>query len=109
MITLAALERWLAMPAESERLEFREAKQTFDQVKLLRYCAALANEGGGYLVLGVTNRPPRQVVATRAFPSETALNEIKTRITCPSGLDRVLDRKPFGARFQTVRRGVAIT
>lgn len=41
---------------------------------------ALANEGGGYLVLGVTDKPPRQVVGSQAFASPTALNEIKARI-----------------------------
>ena len=45
MITLDTLTRWLAAPAESEHLEFKEAKQQFDTTKLLRYCVALANEG----------------------------------------------------------------
>lgn len=80
MITLAALDRWLSTPAESEQLEFKEAKQQFDVTKLLRYCAALANEGGGCLVLGVTNAPPRRVVGTHALLSETALNDLKARI-----------------------------
>jgi ATP-dependent DNA helicase RecG len=80
VISLATLERWLATPAESERLEFKEAKQHFDTVKLLRYCAALANEGGGCLVLGVSDKPPRQVVSTQAFPSESDLNDIKARV-----------------------------
>src|SRR5207247_9155817 len=30
-------------------------------------CAALANEGGGKMILGVTDRPPRRVVGTQAF------------------------------------------
>lgn len=37
--------------------------------KLQQYCVALANEGGGVLVLGVADRPPRRVVGTKAFPS----------------------------------------
>lgn len=77
MITLATLDRWLAAPGEAERLEFKEAKQQFDQAKLLRYCAALANEGGGCLVLGVTDKHPRRVVGTRAFPAGAALNDVK--------------------------------
>lgn len=80
MLTRATLDRWLVKPAESEQLEFKEAKTQFDTTKLLQYCAALANEGGGHLVLGVTNKPPRRVVGTRAFPSETALNDVKHRI-----------------------------
>ena len=46
----------MTKPAENERLEFKEAKQQFDTTKLLRYCVALANEGGGYFVLGVADK-----------------------------------------------------
>lgn len=80
MIPLDTLNRWLSAPAESEHLEFKEAKQQFDTTKLLRYCVALANEGGGHLVLGVTDRPPRRVVGTQAFAAATDLNDIKARI-----------------------------
>lgn len=31
------------------------------------YCVALANEGGGRIVLGVSDKPPRRVVGTPAF------------------------------------------
>lgn len=63
-ITLDTLTQWLTTPAESEHLEFKEAKQQYDSSKLLRYCAALANEGGGYLVLGVSDKLPRRVVGS---------------------------------------------
>ena len=46
MATLQDLGQWMLAQAESERLEFKEAKQTFDVTKLLRYCVALANERG---------------------------------------------------------------
>ena len=80
MITLETLDKWLHAPAETERLEFKEAKQQYDTTKLLRYCVALANEGGGYLVLGVTDKRPRRVVGSEAFLSPTDLNDIKSRI-----------------------------
>lgn len=80
MITLDNLDQWLLTPAETEQLEFKEAKQQYDTTKLMRYCVALANEGGGHLILGVTNKPPRKVVGTRAFPSPTSLNDIKALI-----------------------------
>jgi hypothetical protein len=35
MITLETLEKWLNAPAETECLEFKEAKQQFDTTKLL--------------------------------------------------------------------------
>ena len=67
MTTLEALNRWLVDAPENEHLEFKEAKQQYDTTKLLRYCVALANEGGGHLVLGVSDKRPRQVVGTQAF------------------------------------------
>lgn len=80
MITLDTLKQWLAAPAESEHLEFKEAKNQFDTTKLLRYCVALANEGGGHLVMGVSDPLPRHVVGTAAFGSLDHLNDIKGRI-----------------------------
>jgi ATP-dependent DNA helicase RecG len=52
---------------EDEHLEFKEAKNRFDFERLVKYCAALANEGGGSIILGVTDRPPRRVVGSAAF------------------------------------------
>lgn len=80
MTTLDTLARWLLAPAETEHLEFKEAKQQFDTTKLLRYCVALANEGGGHVVLGVTDKLPRRVVGSHAFPSPTDINRIKAYI-----------------------------
>ena len=53
---------------EDEHLEFKEAKTKFDFEKLVKYCVALANEGGGRMILGVTDKLPRTVVGSRAFP-----------------------------------------
>ncbi|HEY1954048.1 MAG TPA: ATP-binding protein [Polyangiaceae bacterium] len=66
-ITLDELDQWLASPSEDEHLEFKEAKNQFDTNKLYDYCVALANEGGGKLVLGVTDKRPRRVVGSQAF------------------------------------------
>lgn len=80
MITLEALKKWLVESAETEHLEFKEAKNQFDTTRLMRYCIAIANEGGGYLVFGVTNKHPRKVVGSQAFATPEALNKIKARI-----------------------------
>lgn len=48
-------------------MEFKEAKTQFDNRKLYKYCVALANEGGGHLLLGIEDLPPRRVVETAAF------------------------------------------
>jgi ATP-dependent DNA helicase RecG len=52
---------------EDEHLEFKEAKQNFHFGKLTKYCAALANEGGGLIILGVTDKHPRRIVGTAVF------------------------------------------
>jgi ATP-dependent DNA helicase RecG len=66
-MTLDDLEVLLHARSESEHLEFKEAKTRFDFEEMVGYCAALANEGGGRMVLGVTDKPPRRVVGTQAF------------------------------------------
>jgi len=65
-ISLEELQK-LMNAMEGENLEFKEAKQSYQFDKLLRYCAALANEGGGRIILGVTDQRPRQIVGTLAF------------------------------------------
>ena len=80
MITLETLDRWLLAPVETEHLEFKEAKQQFDVGKLLRYCVALANECGGHIVLGVTDKRPRRIVGSQAFHTAALMNEIKASI-----------------------------
>lgn len=64
---LAQVEEWLDAK-EDEHLEFKEAKARYDFEKLVKYCAALANEGGGKIVLGVSDQHPRRVVGSQAFP-----------------------------------------
>jgi ATP-dependent DNA helicase RecG len=61
------IDSWRASPSEHQRLEFKEAKVQFDSNKLYKYCVALANEGGGHLLLGIEDEPPRKVVGTAAF------------------------------------------
>lgn len=65
--TVQQLEQWMEMAREHEHLEFKEARTTFRFDDAADYCIALANEGGGKLILGVTDSPPRQVVGSRAF------------------------------------------
>ena len=65
-VSIDELHTWMNA-REGERLEFKEAKTRFDFEKLVKYCVALANEGGGMMVLGVTDKPPRKVVGSQAF------------------------------------------
>lgn len=61
------IDVWRAAQSEHQRLEFKEARTRFDNRKLYKYCVALANEGGGHLLLGIEDQPPRKVVGTTAF------------------------------------------
>ncbi len=53
--------------SEGARLEFKAAGGGFHFEDLLKYIVALANEGGGKVILGVTDKRPRSVVGTAAF------------------------------------------
>lgn len=61
------IDIWRAAPSETHHLEFKEAKTQYDNEKLFEYCVALANEGRGKMLLGVSNALPRSVVGTKAF------------------------------------------
>jgi predicted HTH transcriptional regulator len=69
------IDRWRLSPTEHQQLEFKEAKTQFDTRKLYEYCVAIANEGGGFLLLGVADAPPRPVVGTKAFDNPIAISE----------------------------------
>jgi predicted HTH transcriptional regulator len=69
------IDLWRATPSEYQRLEFKEAKKQLDNRRLYEYCVALANEGGGRLVLGVADKPPRPVVGTHAFRDPVEMAE----------------------------------
>jgi ATP-dependent DNA helicase RecG len=63
--SLEQFEDWVS-GREHISLEFKEAKNNFDSKNdLPDYCAALANEGGGKLILGVNDNG--KVVGTKAF------------------------------------------
>lgn len=75
----AAIEQLkkLMQSDENEHLDFKEAKSEFSNDRLLKYCCAFANEKGGRLVLGISDKKPRQIIGTSAFPN---LQKIKQRL-----------------------------
>jgi ATP-dependent DNA helicase RecG len=77
VISVDELNR-LLNSVENERLEFKAARTEFSSDKVTKYCVALANEGGGRLILGVSDKFPRSVVGTSAFPN---LNKLKAHIS----------------------------
>jgi ATP-dependent DNA helicase RecG len=54
-MTLEEFGRCLAAQREDSHHEFKEAKNQIDFTRLLKYCVAIANEGGGKLVFGVSD------------------------------------------------------
>jgi predicted HTH transcriptional regulator len=73
--TPAQIDLWRQSRTEHQRLEFKEAKNQYDNQKLYKYCIALANEGGGFLLLGIADKPPRPVVGTQAFNDPVGMAE----------------------------------
>jgi ATP-dependent DNA helicase RecG len=70
---------------EDQHLEFKAATGSYEFDKLADYCTALANEGGGRIILGVTDKRPRRVVGTQAFQELTRtvaglLDRIRLRV-----------------------------
>ncbi len=87
---IAALEEWIR-DKEGENLEFKSARGGFHFEELTHYCVALANEGGGRIILGVTDKHPRQIVGSKAFEQPE-----RTR----KGL---CERIPLGIDFEEIR------
>lgn len=74
-ISVEQIDLWRGCASETQNLEFKEAGNQYDTRKLCRYCVAIANEGGGHLVLGIADRPPRAVVGSQAFPNTQDIAE----------------------------------
>lgn len=88
--SLEELQQWLLAPRERKDLEFKEAKNQYDNQKLFWHCVALANEGGGKLILGVTDQLPRKIVGTTAFHT-------------PEGIQsKILDKLRFHVEVEEV-------
>ena len=73
MTSIEEINIWLQQPKETQNLEFKEAKNQLPESKLMEYCVAIANEGGGHLVLGVTDCCPRSVVGTQSCNDPTGM------------------------------------
>lgn len=68
----------LLVAKEGEHIQFKEAKNRFDFGEAAKCCCALANNGGGKLVFGITDKRPRRVVGSKAFdqPERTRMGLI---------------------------------
>ncbi|MDM8562790.1 ATP-binding protein, partial [Candidatus Marithioploca araucensis] len=64
------LKKLLQSP-ENEHIKYKEAKTLYDVKKLMKYCVAFANEGGGQLVFGVNEQ--RKMIGTQVFKDTGAI------------------------------------
>jgi ATP-dependent DNA helicase RecG len=70
---------------EGEHIQFKEAKNKFGFDEAVKICCALSNCGGGKLVLGITDKRPRKLVDSKAFPQpertrENLINKLRVRV-----------------------------
>ncbi|MEW6378996.1 MAG: RNA-binding domain-containing protein [bacterium] len=85
------LNELMALPAEVEWVEFKEAKNSFKFDDLGKYFSALSNEANlkdqkyGWLILGVTDQPPRRIVGSQYCPNRTVLDRLKQGIAEKAG------------------------
>lgn len=102
------LDCLLALSAENEVVEFKEAKNDFDFKKLCKYFSALCNEANlkgapaAWLVFGVNNR--RQVVGSNFRLARKDLDHLKGERQAAQGeVGQLADRTQ--ARRQDHQRG----
>lgn len=77
IITTMEQLQQIMQEAESEHIEFKTARNSFASEKLFEYCCALSNEGGGHLIIGVSDKLPRKIEGTGTFSD---INAIKSRL-----------------------------
>jgi len=81
------LAEMMALPTETEWIEFKEAKNDYHFDELGQYFSALSNEANlmgqpaGWLVFGVTNKPPRQICGTNYRSTKQGLEKLKVQIS----------------------------
>lgn len=91
MTTVDELRKWIEHPRENEHLEFKEARLSYSDEKLADYCLAIANEGGGKFILGITDQRPRKVVGTKAFENiEKVKHELLNRLRLRVDVEELL-------------------
>ncbi len=81
----ARLDELLRLPAETEWVEFKEAKSNIDSDDLGKYFVALCNEANlkgepaGWLVFGVQDKP-RKIIGSQYRPHRASLDSLKQEV-----------------------------
>jgi ATP-dependent DNA helicase RecG len=80
------LRELLALPDETEWIEFKEAKSSYDFDDVGKYFSALSNEANlkgqpaGWLVFGVTDKLPRRITSSNYRLQKPGLDRLKQEI-----------------------------
>ncbi|VVB70179.1 Putative DNA-binding domain protein [uncultured archaeon] len=83
----ARLYEMMTLPAETEWVEFKEAKNDHDFDDIGKYFSALSNEANlrgkpaGWLIFGVTDKFPRRICGTNYRLQKPGLDRLKEKIT----------------------------
>ena len=84
------IDLWRTADREVHKLEFKEARNHFDFDRLLEYSVAMANEGGGTILLGIANEFSRPVVGSKAYPNlEKTKVELESKLRFPVDVEAV--------------------
>lgn len=81
------LRQFRQLPTETEWLEFKEAKNSFDFDDIGKYFSALSNEANlkgqhsAWLVFGIKDKPPRNIIGTCYRNDSIKLNSLKHEIS----------------------------
>lgn len=76
----------MCLPAETEWIEFKEAKNNYDFDKIGKYFSALSNEANlnekpaGWLIFGVTDKLPREIIGSNYRLTPPGLDRLKEEI-----------------------------
>lgn len=80
------LQELMSLTAETEWVEFKEAKNDFPFDELGRYFSALSNEANlkqqpaAWLIFGISDRPPRQIIGSNYRQQKPGLDKLKREI-----------------------------
>lgn len=99
------LERLCLMPVETEWLEFKEAKTSYDFNKIGQYFSAISNEANlksksfGWLIFGIEDKH-RDIVGTMFRNNKMSLESLKLEVA-----NRTINRLTFIDIFEIVLHG----
>lgn len=86
MQLIEMLNQFRQVSSETECLEFKEAKNSFDTNNLGEYFSAISNEANlkdqhfGWIIFGIKDKHPREIVGTSYRRNPSSLNSLKHEI-----------------------------